>query len=189
MGFLEDAESDYTSSSDGSRVAALKQVLRGADESDAPPRRGPPSHSAGPTRVQRASRHIAAHLIAAEHFSESRAKQWHRQDHSRISTSDAHPLSGTAGSAIGLPTISADHDRSSKNHDRSLERRRRVVTTSGTSASPSDPSEATGRRPKASRPKSPFFTISRRDNPSQPWRYLAGRPRANTVRGLHGAPG
>lgn len=160
----------------GWRVAALKQVIRSANETDTASQ--PP---ALPARIIRpdAARTAAYNrtLIAAEQAFSDRAQQvGTRQAFQENGRPDAIHLFGPTGFAVGLAAIgenqaaqegSADPARINWSADSA------IVASSGDLGVTIGEIRSNGTPPPGQPAAFPFFTIWRRDSPNQPWRYVA----------------
>ena len=160
--------------SEGWRVAALKQVLRTANETDAPQQ--PASLPA--VLVSSDSARTAEHrrtLIAAEQaFSDRAQTVGIKQSFQEYGRPDAIHLFGPTGFAIGLPAIGANHDLQPSGPATShWSADTAIVASSGDLGVTIGSIRSNGSPPEGQPAAVPFFTIWRRDNPSQPWRYIA----------------
>lgn len=162
--------------SQGWRVAALKQAVRPADEVEADAQ--PPALPARLIPAARGADHSRT-LVAAEQAFSNRAQQVGiRQAFQEYGRPDAIHLFGSTGFAIGLAAIGENQAQ----QERQQPQQGTPVNWSADSAivaSSGDLGVTIGeirvnRPPPEGQPAAfPFFTIWRRDDPSQPWRYIA----------------
>jgi ketosteroid isomerase-like protein len=157
---------------EGWRAATLKQVGRPAEEAEAaaqPPALPARIVAAKPARI---AGHVRS-LIAAEKAFSDRAQQVGiHQAFQENGRADAIHLFGPTGFAIGLAAIGANQPQGPTSPV-SWSADEAIVASSG------DLGVTIGRirpngPPQAGQPAEiPFFTIWRRDDPGQPWRYIA----------------
>ena len=158
---------------DGWRVAALKQVLRRPDESDAPPQ--PPVL---PRRIVRPDENaVPDHgttLRAAEQAFSDRAQQVGiRQAFQEYGNRDAIHMFGPTGFSIGLGAIGEAQADQTAPATINWTADTVIVASSGDlglTIGHIRPNRAVAEGEPAA---VPFFTIWRRDGPSEPWRYIA----------------
>jgi len=164
----------WVKGADGWRVAAFKQVIRPADETDAAEQRPMlPAQLKAPT-PKLVPRHKAS-LVAAEKAFSDRAQVvgiWQAfQENGRT---DAIHIAGEKGLVLGLKAIGEAQARQPKgpaNIDWSADDA--IVASSGDLGVTIGEIRLHGDRPAGAPASVPFFTIWARDNPAQPWRYIA----------------
>jgi ketosteroid isomerase-like protein len=160
--------------SEGWRVAALKQILRPAEEAQVatqPP--VIPAQAAAPDAAK-----IAAHkasLIATEKaFSDRSQTVGLMQAFQENGRQDAIHVNGPKGFAIGLKAIGenfAEGPQGPSTINWSADDA--IVASSGDLGVTLGNIRSNGPPPEGQPASVPFFTVWMRDNPSQPWRYIA----------------
>ena len=160
--------------SDGWRVAALKQVLRSANETDAPQQAAALPAALVPPDPARTAEHRRTLIAAEKAFSDRAQTVGIKQSFQEYGRPDAIHLFGPTGFAIGLPAIGANHDQQPAGPATShWSADTAVVASSGDLGVTIGTIRSNGPPPEGQPAEVPFFTIWRRDNPSQPWRYIA----------------
>ena len=164
-----------SAASDGWRVAALKQVLRSANETDAPQQAAALPAALVPSDPARAAEHGRTLIAAEKAFSDLGAQTAGiKQAFQEYGHPDAIHLLGPTGFAIGLPAIGANHDQQPAGPATShWSADTAVVASSGDLGVTIGSIRSNGPPPEGQPAEVPFFTIWRRDDPSQPWRYIA----------------
>ncbi len=160
---------------DGWRVAALKQTLRSAKETDDPPQPPALPDTLVPPDPAATTEHRRTLIAAEQAFSDRAQTVGIKQAFQEYGRPDAIHLFGPTGFAIGLPAIGRNHDAqqlagpapSNWSADSA------VAASSGDLGVTIGYIRTNGPPPEGRPAQIPFFTIWRRDNPSQPWRYIA----------------
>ena len=160
---------------DAWRVAALKQVLRSAKETDDPQQ--PPALPDTLVRpdATRTPEYRRTLIAAEQAFSDRAQTVGIKQAFQEYGRPDAIHLFGPTGFAIGLPAIGRNHDQqqlagpatSRWSADTA------IVSSSGDLGVTIGYIRPNGPPPEGRPAQTPFFTIWRRDDASQPWRYIA----------------
>jgi len=155
--------------SSGWRVAAFKQAIRAEGEADAPAQAAArPLRAAAPEQSRKTN--FRSSLTAAEKaFSDRAQVVGLRQAFQENGRPDAIHLFGKNGFAIGLDAIAANFDPDDKPSPINWSADDVLVASSGDLGV----TFGTIRPNDGSAPGTPFFTVWMRDDPSQPWRYVA----------------
>ena len=160
--------------SDGWRVAALKQVIRAADEvltSTQPAVLPAKAVAVDPAKT---ALHKASLIAAEKAFSDRSQTVGTAQAFQENGRPDAIHLFGPKGFAIGLKAIGenfANQPTGPATINWSADDA--IVASSGDLGVTLGNIRSNGPPPEGQPASSPFFTIWMRDDPSQPWRYIA----------------
>jgi hypothetical protein len=155
-------------------VAALKQVLRTANDAEAPQQTPALPATLVPADPARTAEHRRTLIAAEKAFSDRAQTVGIKQSFQEYGRPDAIHLFGPTGFAIGLPAIGANHDQQPAGPATShWSANTAVVASSGDLGVTIGSIRSNGPPPEGQPAEVPFFTIWRRDNPSQPWRYIA----------------
>ena len=160
--------------SDGWRAAALKQVLRSANEADAPQQTPALPATLVPADPARTAEHRRTLIAAEKAFSDRAQTVGIKQSFQEYGRPDAIHLFGPTG-LRDRPARDRRQPRPATGGtcDQSLERQHRRGRTSGDLGVTLGSIRSNGPPPEGQPAELPFFTIWRRDNPNQPWRYIA----------------
>jgi ketosteroid isomerase-like protein len=159
---------------DGWRVAAFKQTLRSAGEVDAPQQ--PPALPARlvPPDPARTAGHVATLKAAEQSFSDRAQEVGIKQSFQEYGRADAIHLFGEAGFALDLAAIGRNHDKQPAGPSRSHWSADTAIVASSGDLGVTIGYIVANAPPTDGRPaRVPFFTIWRRDDVNQPWRYVA----------------
>lgn len=159
---------------DGWRVATLKQVGRAEGEAEAsaqPP--AVPARLAAPTPAQTAT-HRASLMAAEKAFSDRAQLVGLYQAFQENGRQDAIHLFGPKGFAIGLKAIGENQaDQKTVPAEVNWSADDAVVASSGDLGVTIGVIRTNSAPPEGQPSSFPFFTVWMRDDPSQPWRYIA----------------
>jgi ketosteroid isomerase-like protein len=160
--------------SDGWRVAAFKQVIRAAGEADQPAQPAAlPTRKVAPDAAKTAA-HKASLIAAEKAFSDRSQVVGLAQAFQENGRPDAIHLFGPKGFAIGLEAI-GENFSSQPGGPATIHwgADDAIVASSGDLGVTIGVIRPNGEPTEGQPAESPFFTIWMRDDPSQPWRYIA----------------
>ena len=158
----------------GWRVAALKQTLRSADEKDTPAQPAALPPKMVPPDPARTAEHRRTLIAAEKAFSDRAQTVGIKQSFQEYGRQDAIHNFGPDGLVIGLPAIGRNQDQQPGGPATiNWSADEAFVASSGDLGVTIGYIRTNGPPPEGRPAQNPFFTIWRRDDPGQPWRYVA----------------
>lgn len=158
----------------GWRVAALKQTLRSAGEKDTPAQPAALPAKLVPPDPARTEEHRRTLIAAEKAFSDRAQTVGIHQSFQEYGRKDAIHIFGPEGFAIGLAAIGRNQEQQPGGPATINWSADDVFVASSGDLGVSIGYIRTNGPPPEGRPaQNPFFTIWRRDDPGQPWRYVA----------------